>query len=105
MDKNNQKEGLFKRLENIENAQRKQQQNNNIDAKPPNVFNYLKRLLQEAKDLIDKIEDPNDYIDDGKLFFIGNNIFRKPLNFLSAIYNGEISLKEAAIKQRNLEKK
>ena len=105
MDKNNQKEGLFKRLENIENAQRKEQQNNNIDAKPPNVFNYLKRLLQEAKDLIDKIEDPNDYIDDGKLFFIGNNIFRKLLNFFSAIYNGEISLKEAAIKQRNLEKK
>ena len=23
------------------------------------------------------------------------NIFRKPLNFISAIYNGEISLKEA----------
>ena len=27
-----------------------------------------------------------------------------PLNFLSAIYNGEISLKEAEIKQRDLEK-
>ena len=27
------------------------------------------------------------------------------LNFLSAIYNGEISLKEAEFKQRNLEKK
>ena len=100
LDKNDQKEGLFKRLENIENAQRKQQQNNNIDTKPPYVFNYLKSLRQEAKDLIDKIEDANDYIDDGKLLFIGNNIFRKPLNFLSAIYNGEISLKEAEVKQR-----
>ena len=28
-----------------------------------------------------------------------------PLNFLSAIYNGEIYLKEADISQRNLEKK
>ena len=32
-------------------------------------------------------------------------IFRGPLSFLSAIYNGEISLKEVEIKQRNLEKK
>ena len=51
---------------------------------------------------MDEIEDADDDIDDGKLLFIGNNrekinfnIFRKPLNFLSAIYNGEISLKEA----------
>ena len=28
-----------------------------------------------------------------------------PLNFLSAIYNGEISLKEVETSQRNLEKK
>ena len=33
------------------------------------------------------------------------NIFRMPLNFLSAIYNREISLKEAEISQQNLEKK
>ena len=48
----------------------------------------------------------------GKLVFIGSNqkkfnfnIFRMPLNFLSAIYNGEISLKEAEMSQRNLEQK
>ena len=29
----------------------------------------------------------------------------KPLNFLSAIYNGEISLKEAEFKPKNIEKK
>ena len=33
------------------------------------------------------------------------NTFNKPLNFISAIYNGEISLKEAEFKQRDLEKK
>ena len=33
------------------------------------------------------------------------NIFRKPLNFISAIYNGEISLKEAEFKQKKNRKK
>ena len=73
------------------------QQNNNIDTKPPNVFNYLKSLSQEAKDLMDETEDVDDDIDDGKLLFIGSNkekfnfnTFNKPLNFISAIYNGEI---------------
>ena len=62
--------------------------------------------------MIDEIEDANDYNDDGKLLFIGNkkdkfnfNTFKKPLNFLSALYNGEISFKKAEINQRNLEKK
>ena len=59
-----------------------------------------------------QIEDANDDIDDGKhLFICGNkeklnfNTFRKPLNFTSAIYNGEISLKEAGFFQKNSEKK
>ena len=61
---------------------------------------------------MDEINDADDDIDDGKLLFIGSNkekfnfnTFNKPLNFISAIYNGEISLKEAEFKQRNLEKK
>ena len=58
------------------------------------------------------MEDANDDIDHGKLLFIGSskerfnfNTFNKPLIFISAIYNGEISLKEAEIKQRDLDKK
>ena len=38
---------------------------------------------------------------------IGKNLvltLRMPLNFLSAIYNGEITLKESEIKQRDLKK-
>ena len=94
LDKDDKKEGLFKRLKNIENAQKnlikdddnkiytprsefddkdKKQQTNNIDTKPPNVFNYLKSLSPEAKDLMDEIEDADDDIDDGKLLFIGSN--------------------------------
>ena len=60
---------------------------------------------------MDEIEDANDDIDNSKLLFIGSNkerfnlnTFNKPLNFISAIYNGEISLKEAEIKLRDLEK-
>ena len=138
LDKDDKKEGLFKRLKNIENAQKnlirdddnesiyytprsefddkddkdKKQQTNNIDTKPPNVFNYLKSLSPEAKDLMDEIKDNDDDFDINKFAFIGSdrekfnfNTFDMPLNFLSDIYNGKISLKEAEFKQRDLEKK
>ena len=88
---------------------KKTQQNNNIDTKPLNVFNYLKSSSQKAENLMDEIKDADDDIDDGKLLFIGSNkekfnfsTFIKPLIFISAIYKGEISLKEAEFKQRNL---
>ena len=35
----------------------KKQQNDNINTKPPNVFNYLKILSQKAEHLRDEIED------------------------------------------------
>ena len=91
---------------------KKSQQNNNIDTKPPKVSDYLKSLSQKAKDLMDEIEEADSEIDDYKLLFIGSNkekfnfnIFRKPLNFLSSIYNGEITLKRAEILQGDLDKK
>ena len=132
LDKDGQKEGLFKRLKNIENGQKNlikdDDDNKNIyytpiskfddkddkdekDKKQPNVFNYLKSLSQEANDLMDEIEEVNNEIDIYNLTFIGSNqekfnfnTFRMPLNFLSDIYNGKISLKEAEFKQRDLEK-
>ena len=91
---------------------KKTQQNNNIDTKPLNVFNYLKSSSQKVENLMDEIKDADDHIDDGKLLFIGSNkekfnfnTFNKPLNFISAIYNGEISLKEVEFKPGNSEKK
>ena len=61
---------------------------------------------------MDEIEETNNDIEIYKLVFIGRNkkkinvkTFRMPLNFLSAIYNGEISLKQAEISQRKIEKK
>ena len=127
------KEGLFKRFKNVENAQKnlikdddnkiytprsefddkdKKQQTNNIDTKPSDIFDYLKSLSSEASDLIDEIEEDDNDIDINKLAFIGSdrekfkfNTFDMPLNFLSIIYSGEVSLKEAEFEQRNLEKK
>ena len=60
---------------------------------------------------MDEIAGDYDDIDTNKLVFIGINkekfnfnTFDMPLNFLSNIYNGKISLKEAEFKQRDLEK-
>ena len=75
LSEDDKKDDLFKRLENIENAQKnliknddkddkdKKQQNNNIDTKPPNAFNYLKSLSPQANNLMDETEDGNDGID------------------------------------------
>ena len=119
LSENDKEEGLFKRLKSIENAQKglikdadkdKNQQTNNIDTKPPNVFKYLKSLSQEANDLMDEIEKVNNDI--YKLAFIGSNqenftftTFSTSLNFLPDIYNGKIALNDAEFKQRNSEKK
>ena len=91
---------------------KKNQQTNIIDTKPQNGFDYLKSLCQEAKDMMDEVKNANDDINIHMLAFVGSdgkkfnfNTFRMLLDFLSAIYNGEISLKEAEISQRNLEKK
>ena len=61
---------------------------------------------------MNEIEETDNHIDDYKLLFISSNkekfnfnIFRVPINLLSEIYNGEISLKEAEIFQRKIEKK
>ena len=73
----------FKRLKNIENAQKnliiyndnesiyytprsefddkdEKQQTNNINKKPLNVFDYLKSLSQKADELMDEIKEGDD---------------------------------------------
>ena len=59
---------------------------------------------------MDETKDAKDDIDDGKLLICSNeerfdfSTFNKPLNFISAIYNCKISIKEADISQRKLHK-
>ena len=103
-----QKEGLFKRLKNIENVQKnlikgnydesiyytsrlpvdskddedkdqKKPTKQQVGSKPLNVFDYLKSLSQKAKDLADEIKDADDGIDIDELLFIGSN--REKFNF------------------------
>ena len=72
------------------------------------VSNYLKSLSQEAKDLMDELEDANNNIGYNKLLYIGDkekfnfNIFRY---FLLDIFNGKITFKKAEINQRELNEK
>ena len=50
-----------------------EKQNKDIGLKTLNNFTYSKSLSQEAKDLIDEIEDVDKDIDIYKLVFIGIN--------------------------------
>ena len=89
----------------------KKQSNINIDLKLPNVFNWLKTLSQEAKDVIDIMEDADDDIDNNKLPFIGSNkekinfnIFIMPLNLLLDFF-GKITLTKTEINEWDLNEK
>ena len=73
---------MRKIIKMINNIKKEKQQNNNIDTKPPNVFNYLKSLSQKAKDLMDDKEDANDDIDDGKFFLLVITERKLTLTFL-----------------------
>ena len=62
--------------------------------------------------MVDEIKDVDEYIDIKNFLFIGSNwekfnfnTFRTPLNFLSDICNVQITLKEAEISQKKLDKK
>ena len=90
----------------------KKQSNINIDLKLPNVFNWLKTLSQEAKDVIDIIEDADNDVDNNKLPFIGSNkekinfnIFSMPLNLLLDFFNGKITLTKTEINEWDLNEK
>ena len=67
LSEDDKKEGLLKRLKNIEKAEKKLQ---NIGSIPLIVYNSLKSLSQKAKDLMDEIQDANNDIDYNKLFLL-----------------------------------
>ena len=46
---------------------------NNIGSKPQNVFDYLKGLSQEAKDLMIELDDVEDDLDKERLIFVDRN--------------------------------
>ena len=79
--KKKKKEGLFKRLKNIENAQKnliRDDDNESIYCTPRSQFDSkendcLKSLSLKAKDLMNEIKAADGDIDKYKLAFIGSN--------------------------------
>ena len=67
LSEDDKKEGLIKRLKILKKLKKKLQ---NIGSIPLIVYNSLKSLSQEAKDLMDEIQDANNDIDYNKLFLL-----------------------------------
>ena len=90
LNEDDKKQAIFKRLKNIENAQKRVTSGNDnsddesihytskskfddkdkMDSNSLNTFDCLKSLRQEVKDVMDEIKEANDDINDGKLLFI-----------------------------------
>ena len=97
LSEDDKKEGLFKRLKNIEKAKK----TTKLRFNTTNCMKLFKNSKPRGKDLIDEIEDANNDIDYNKRFFIGSNkekfncnTFSTQLNFLLDIFNGKITLKK-----------
>ena len=107
LDKDDQKEGLLKRLKNIEDKSEKQLKafKGKTDTKSQiDLFN--EELSLEAAALLKEIKDIGDNVDYDKLFYTGGN--KKPYGFknfktleklIKDIHNKNMTIDEARIKQ------
>ena len=118
------KEGLFKRLKNIEaeneallkaiEDQRKKQvyaiKNISISSKPLKTISFFSTTSEEAKKLMEKIKTIDDSLDSARLictktdrrtkYDFSNFMF--PLKFASKIYRGDLTLQKAKDDQVNV---
>ena len=124
MDKNDQKEGLFKRLENIKDKNEEQLQAikdqgekqlkelKNIDkSKTLKAIGEISKKNDEANKLLSEFRKIDETLDNAELVCTKTdgtkynfNIFALPLKFIEKIYNYEITLGEAMDDQEKLEK-
>ena len=118
------KEGLFKRLKNIEDKneeklkaiedQGKEQleeiKNMNADSKPLKTISFLSTISEEAKKLMDNIKVIDNWLEtaqlictktDGKTEYNFNK-FNLPLKFASKMYRHDITLQKAEDDQKML---
>ena len=122
LSKDDQKEGLFKRLENIEDTNLTQLQaikdrgeqqlrelKNIEENRALEAIDKFRRKNNEAKDLVFKIKKIDTELDtaelvckntDGKTKY-DFNLFASPLKFARKIHNYEITLNEAIDDRRN----
>ena len=114
LSKDDQKEGFFKRLKNIEDkneAQLKAVKNINISSKPLKTIDFFSTLSDKAKKLMVNIKQIDDWLgtaqsvctktDEKTKYNFSNLIF--PSKFDSKIYNKNLTLKEAEDNQQDLE--
>ena len=124
LDKDDKKEGLFKRLENIKDTSLTQLQaikyqrekqlkdlKNIEESRTLEAIDKIRRKNNEAKDLVFKIKKIDTELDtaelvckntDGKTKY-DFNLFASPLKFARKIHNYEITLDEAIEDQEKLE--
>ena len=122
LDKDDKKEGLFKRLENIKDKNEEQLKvlKDQLEKQPiiskvknPNFNNVSFRNLLDTKsmEVFNEIRDQDEIIDYSRLNFIGSSKkytfkfgdFMSLGNLAENIYNGNISLDAAKQKQRKME--
>ena len=117
LDKDDQKEGLFKRLKNIEDKNEKQlkaiedknEKQLDTNSKSLKSISYFSQLSTKAKELFEKIKKEKNDIDpekfvcvktDGTIFNF--NKFKISLELASNIYMNEKLLKDAENKQHEI---
>ena len=124
LDKDDKKEGLFKRLENIKDKNEEQLQAikdqgekqlkelKNIDkSKTLKAIGEISKKNDEANKLLSEFRKIDETLDNAELVCTKTdgtkynfNIFALPLKFIEKIYNYEITLGEAMDDQEKLEK-
>ena len=117
LDKNDQKEGLFKRLKNIKDKNDKQlkaiedhgKKQLDTDSKSLKSIGYFSQLSTKAKELFERIKKEKNDIDpekfvcvktDGTIFNF--NKFKNSLDLASNIYRNKKLLKDAENKQSEI---
>ena len=116
LDKDDQKEGLFKRLKNIEDKSENQSEkqldaikNMNISSKPlMEIVFFFSTLSDEAKKLMNEIKIIDDWLDNAQLVCTKTDGITKydfsnftfPSKFASKIYNKNLTLQEAEDNQK-----
>ena len=126
LSKDDKKEGILKRLKNIDDKnntqllaiedQGKKQleeiKNNNVGSKPLKTIRFFSTISEEGKELMNKIKVIDDWLEtaplictktDGKTNYDFSK-FTFPLKFASKIYNYNLTLQKAQDNQQELER-
>ena len=125
LSEDDKKEGLFKRIKNIENKNEEQLKaiedqgkkqleeikNINVSSKPLKTISFFSTISEEAKELMNKIKVIDDWLEtaqlictktDGKTKYDFNK-FVLPLKFATKIYLHDLTLQEARHDQQKLQ--